>query len=299
MRRALALCSLVVAGACAREWERFEVGADGSGGGAGTLPIEAGTCFPGAKACPDTAGALICLSGADPVTGCASSSCDPCFLPHASAKCSAFGGCAIDHCDPGFFDCNGDPADGCETNVDSDPKNCGACATDCSAGDGGADWLCRFGSCFPNQCGTSTLADCDGKPSNMCEINLATDPVNCGFCGKVCALPNSTTACSQGVCVVTTCTAGWANCDGNDANGCEANLKSDKANCGKCSKTCASTNGVSGCLNGGCAILCTAGFANCDLNAANGCEVDTQSDILHCGGCWKPCKTACFNGQCV
>lgn len=299
MTRALGLL-LLLASACGREWERFDVGASGGSAGAGgATPIDGGTCFPGAKACPDQQGNLVCLTNSDPKTGCSGSACSPCFLPHALARCGPTGACEVDKCLPGFQDCNQDPADGCETNGASDPKHCGGCDKDCTAGDGGPDWVCRFGLCFPNQCGTSSLADCDGKPGNLCEVNIASDANNCGFCGKVCALPNSVTACSQGVCVVTECASGWANCDNNDANGCETNLKSDPGNCGGCMKVCDATNGVSGCISGSCAILCNLGFSSCDLNAGNGCEVDTRTSAKHCGGCFKPCNTLCVEGKCL
>ena len=38
-------------------------------------------------------------------------------------------------CDPGYADCDGNPANGCETNLDTDTGNCGSCGTACSV-----DW---------------------------------------------------------------------------------------------------------------------------------------------------------------
>jgi hypothetical protein len=35
-----------------------------------------------------------------------------------------------------------------------------------------------------------------------------------------------------------TCTAGFADCDGKQDNGCEANLTRDKKNCGACGNRC-------------------------------------------------------------
>ena len=49
--------------------------------------------------------------------------------------------------------------------------------------------------------------------SGVC-TRLATDPNNCGACGRHCEqLPNVVTTCSTGVCAYT-CAAGWADCDG-------------------------------------------------------------------------------------
>ena len=48
------------------------------------------------------------------------------------------------------------------------------------------------------------------------------------------------------------CNAGYADCDKNAGNGCEASLASDKNNCGACGKKCG--NGYS-CISGLCAAL--------------------------------------------
>lgn len=51
-------------------------------------------------------------------------------------------------------------------------------------------------------------------------------------------------------------------------------------------------------------IQCDAPFANCDLVAANGCEVDTSVDPANCGACGEECDLAnatpaCSAGSCV
>jgi serine/threonine-protein kinase len=46
-------------------------------------------------------------------------------------------------CHSGFASCDGDAANGCETNVGIDPDNCGACAHACGGGE------CRAGQCQP------------------------------------------------------------------------------------------------------------------------------------------------------
>lgn len=50
-------------------------------------------------------------------------------------------------------------------------------------------------------------------------------------------------------------------------------------------------------------LHCPAHFADCDLNPANGCEVNLQSDVTHCGQCDRACPTgdttsACTGGEC-
>jgi hypothetical protein len=54
--------------------------------------------------------------------------------------------------------------------------------------------------------------------------NLQTDAESCGVCGTKCALLVKNTqgiTCSGGRCNYAACSAGFGDCDGNPANGCE------------------------------------------------------------------------------
>ena len=51
-------------------------------------------------------------------------------------------------------------------------------------------------------------ADCDGQPTNGCEINTQTDSSHCGGCNTACQLDHATPACQQGSCVVGSCETG-------------------------------------------------------------------------------------------
>ena len=55
-----------------------------------------------------------------------------CQPQHASGMCTD-GSCQIGACASGFDNCNGNPGDGCETDLSSDPNHCGDCATACDA----------------------------------------------------------------------------------------------------------------------------------------------------------------------
>lgn len=59
-----------------------------------------------------------------------------------------------------------------------------------------------------------------------------------GGCGSVCALANATSECVNGACKIKSCLAKFDDCDKSPENGCEANLSSDDAHCGTCSKSC-------------------------------------------------------------
>jgi hypothetical protein len=82
------------------------------------------------------------------------------------------------------------------------------------------------------------FADCDGNAANGCETDTPRRRANCGGCGRACAFANAAATCAAGVCALGACNAGFADCDGNPANGCEVNLNTDNANCGACSPRC-------------------------------------------------------------
>jgi hypothetical protein len=76
-------------------------------------------------------------------------------------------------------------------------------------------------TCAAGVCGTRCLAghaDCDGNPSNGCEVDLATDASHCGSCPNACpARPHATPACTAGACDIL-CTGSYRDCDGTAAN---------------------------------------------------------------------------------
>jgi len=73
-------------------------------------------------------------------------------------------------------------------------------------------------------------------------------------------------------------------------------------NCGACGTVCPSgSNATRSCASGRCALTCATGFADCDNDPSNGCEVNTASSSTHCGACGTACTTAqqCASGSCV
>ena len=143
--------------------------------------------------------------------------------------------------------------------------------------------------------GCSTgYASCAGGPSGGCGTYVLGDPQNCGGCGHVCGDVNVTSAptCGAGKCNLS-CNSGYANCDGNDANGCEAKLATDGTNCGACGVNC---NG-SACMAGLCApvTLTTASGTIADLaiDSVN-TYFTTASGVYSCdkSGCAQPTTLA-------
>ena len=79
---------------------------------------------------------------------------------------------------------------------------------------------CQNGACGIQACLTG-FGNCDGSISNGCEVNVRNDINNCGGCNLVCPNgPNAFPTCSNALCGVV-CNAGFRNCDGDPANGCE------------------------------------------------------------------------------
>ena len=221
-----------------------------------------------------------------------------CNLPNAAAGCAA-GSCTVASCVGAYKDCNATAADGCEVNSATDPKNCGACNTKCPAVINGAPGctagLCGIGSC------NAPFKDCNGAVADGCEVNTAGDVNNCGACGNKCPTPpNAASAsCGAGACKFT-CLPGWADCDGNPANGCEVNLTADVNNCGACNNLCGLKPNTVGsvCAAGTCQYTCSSGFGDCNGNPADGCETNTAGDINNCGACGARCSVANGSGTC-
>ena len=206
-----------------------------------------------------------------------------CDLANASESCAG-GSCAVASCFSGYADCNGAAVDGCEAALATDVSNCGACGSDCYNDHGTT--ACSAGNCAPT-C-DSGWSDCDGDPSNGCETNINTLN-NCGSCGSSCELANGSESCAAGTCELTGCNTGYADCDAQDANGCEIYTLNDVSNCGSCGLTCNNDNGGAFCSAGQCAPSCNSGWGDCDDYTVNGCETQLGT-LSNCSSCGNACN---------
>jgi hypothetical protein len=89
---------------------------------------------------------------------------------------------------------------------------------------------------------TTNQTACNG----LC-VDLQTDPKNCGSCGEGCPVYPHADSCSDGKCGFT-CKVDYADCNQNNADGCEVCIRNNHDNCGSCGHSC---NGVT-CIDGVC-----------------------------------------------
>lgn len=182
------------------------------------LVCETGACVPGcteAQACPD--GQACCDGCVDPASDPAHcGGCDlPCPpVPHAIASCTD-SICGFSACEDGFADCDGDPANGCELDLENDGE-CGCapgavqdCYSDapetmgvgpCAAGtqtcnEFGTAWGPCEGEVVPapEACANVVDDDCDGvvdeDPDDDADGWTACGGDCCDAPGRICADP--------------------------------------------------------------------------------------------------------------
>ena len=212
--------------------------------------------------------------------------------PDNGASACEASSCAL-RCDLNFADCDDDVSTGCEAPL-SVAATCGSCELTCS----GSTPLCEesdAGFGCVGACAAGTM-ECSGA----C-VDTNSSPLNCGSCGNRCTAPaNAIARCAAGGCTFE-CDAGFSNCDGNPANGCESNLK-ELTNCGACGARCERAGATASCATGSCALVaCLPLRGNCDGDNANGCERDLSTDEMRCGTCTTVCPASVTAGsvECV
>ncbi len=277
-------------------------------GGDGRVPdavagdgISGGDVVPTDGTCP--AGLIVCGASCvdlsnDPLN------CGGCGMTcpsgaNGTASCAS-GMCGLT-CTAGFGNCDGNAANGCETNVQTDGSHCGMCGRACM----GSGNTCTAGMCTMGTCPTGR-ADCDGNTMNGCETDTTGDLMNCGACGTRCMTANGTPSCTMGACATASCNTGFADCDMMTSTGCETDTTMSMTHCGACGMSCVLPNATSRCGMGTCSLtMCNSGFGNCDGLLANGCEADLNSNASACGACGNTCPVrpnataACRSAMCA
>jgi hypothetical protein len=244
-----------------------------------------------------------CASDTDCANGSGGPSCDlgtgrcvPCTA--ASDRCPSGQYCvaAMNRCDNGCRDDAACAATAATPRCEPTSRACVACVTDehCPAGNLCVGSVCVAGCNAASRCPTGE-ACCAGA----C-VNPQSNVAHCGACGNRCALDRAAAVCRNATCAVMSCTLPFGDCDGSAANGCEVDTTADTAHCGACGRACAArAHATATCAAAVCVYACDAGFADCDGEASNGCEVDTRASAEHCGACGSRCAPASATGACV
>lgn len=243
---------------CSRTSTNRCVGTCTCGGAGGPCSGATPACCPGSDGRPESFACVslqtpehcgscqtVCQPRANTGVGCANSTCTfPCRAPWLN-------------CDGGASATNGSDADGCETRVDNDVDNCGACARRCPAAlptsantlpgatpsctDGGCRYACnlpRWHDCW-NSGGTCRDFTTD-QDSDGCETDYSL-PSNCGGRGSCPAIDNADATCTLNG------STGQYQCGlrcrpGFDPDPCGAppvcKPSSDPDNCGSCGRAC-------------------------------------------------------------
>ena len=119
-----------------------------------------------------------------------------CKNDHGTTTCAK--GKCTPLCATGYLDCDGDPKNGCETEVAASLTDCGACGAKCALDH--ASEKCDAGVCKVTACDTG-FDNCDGDAKNGCEADL-TLPVTCGSCANKCSENGGKASCSAGKCSI-------------------------------------------------------------------------------------------------
>jgi hypothetical protein len=149
--------------------------------------------------------------------------------------------------------------------------------------------------------------DCDGETDE--DVDLASDPQNCGECGNVCEYQHAIGLCVNGQCEMGDCAAFWWDKNGSEEDGCEyfcqpsstedrcdgadlgdgtyvgvdndcdgetdedVDFANDPINCGRCKNLCRFDHAVALCVSGECEWSeCEEDFWDIDEDPLNGCE---------------------------
>lgn len=297
-------------------------------------PDDVDNCGACGRACSRPGSAFACLDNSCAYLGCAEgfADCDAseangcevditsathcgacgnsCPTPPMGAPACIDGTCGVGECLPGFGDCDGVADNGCEQRLDSD-AHCGGCNRACMPANGSG--TCEGGTCVVQACDAGHY-DCNGSGADGCETDLH-DGDNCGGCGLACELPSVLDyACPEATCLLDDscpgaipgctpgtpgagCTPGFADCNADPADGCEADI-TRVSECGACGNDCRAPNTISACDDGQCYITgCDAGFGQC---TAGGPCLSLTDDAANCGGCGIECGAGeqCIGGAC-
>ena len=150
-------------------------------------------------------------------------------------------------------------------------------------------------------CGDGIDNNCDGETDEGCEVICNDDDHDAFFAQDGCGTQAD---CNDSDATINP--EAKEICDGVD-NNCNnlidegTDISSDPNNCGGCGLVCSTPNASAVCLGGSCKVgSCSSGYADCNSDPSDGCEVNVTNDTNHCGACGQGCSTgtSCVSGSC-
>jgi Stigma-specific protein, Stig1 len=180
--------------------------------------------------------------------------------------------CNSDHCafepsacSPGHGDCNGDPDDGCETELNA-PANCGACDATCDEPQ----------LCAATGDGHACVAHCPAERPTACEgscVDLDSSAEHCGACGAACA---AGARCEAGRCGAAACAAGEA-CTSSECRSGQTRCEASGAVCEAVEPVADGTT-----CGAAAAASCEAGRCTCGISDGRHYPFDTCASEADC-----------------
>jgi hypothetical protein len=226
------------------------------------------------------------------------------FVVSLDAACVAIGCAMGETCAAG--ECRPAEVRACEAvgRTCADAGAPDAPARDADGGDAGAADAGDADACGSAESCNGVDDDCDGAVDEG--FDTATDPDNCGVCGRVCPTSGDRViggSCAAGTCSLE-CEAGRGDCNRDAADGCETDVSAAMMHCGACGAFCPTAGTFHAadavCTSGRCILSCDADWGDCDGDRATGCETHVSIDRANCGTCGNVCPAGqmCRSSSC-
>lgn len=184
------------------------------------------------------------------------------------AACSA-GVCALS-CSAGMHLCDS------RCVADDDPNTCGSRCAPCPSGPVGSSPVCLSRVC-DFVCDTG-LHRCGGACIST------TSPSGCGTSCSPCPTAANADPTCDGMRCSFRCRAGFADCDRDPSNGCEADL-TNPTTCNRCDNRCTPpSNATATCDGTSCGFTCASGFHRCGTSCLS------NTSPAACGSSCSPCS---------
>ncbi len=190
-------------------------------------------------------------------------------------------------------------------------RDCGGECEPCRSGRACVvDSDCRNESCISDVCQEPSCRD-DALSPGEADVDCGGDDCQPCDAGDDCDVDDDCESrnCQSGICASATCEDEIQNgnelgvdCGGGSCEGCDSGFPC--GNVDDCLQPPLEDPAVAQCVNNVCELDCTDTEQDCNQTVVDGCEVDTNVDLDHCGACGAICDPAnaigeCLAGQCL